>query len=70
MTKQYIGMATISFDIDAYDLDDLRIRIKDRLKRDLILEDVEVEEIHTEGEGYYDYEDIFHEEELLGEHKR
>lgn len=68
--KNYVGSAIVTFDMEAYDTDDLKKRIMKQLGADLEFLDIEIDEIHSEGDSYYDYEDIFHEEELLGEHNR
>lgn len=64
--KQYVGVISVSFNVDARDKEDLTERIMKQLGDDLTLEDIEIDSIYSEG-GAYDYEDIFHDEMKMGD---
>lgn len=55
--KEYVGMCTISFDVEAHSREDLREKLKKQLGRDLILEDVEIDSVYSDGYDVWDEAD-------------
>lgn len=60
--KNYLGTATISFDIDAYSKADLTTRIRKQLGKDLVLEDVAIEIVYGDGYDPFDEADRLNDE--------
>lgn len=64
--KDYVGTITVSFDLSAYNQDDLKCRIKKRLGKDLSLEDIEIETVYGDGYDPFDEADRINDERKLG----
>lgn len=60
--KEYVGVITVSFDLNAYSREDLQKRIKEQLGVDLILEDVEIDTVYTDGYDPFDEADRINDE--------
>lgn len=66
--KEYVGMCTISFDVEAHSREDLRAKLKEQLGRDLILEDVEINSVYSDGYDVWDEADEINDEKKTFAH--
>ena len=60
--KNYLGIAVISFDLDAYSKADLVTRINKQLGTDLTLEDVNIDTVYGDGYDPFDEADRLNDE--------
>lgn len=64
--KEYIGTITVSFNLEAYSKEDLRKRLRKQIGTDLILEEIEIDTVYTDGYDPFDEADRLNDDRKVG----
>lgn len=64
--KEYLGSVIVSFNIEAHNKEDLKAKIRKQLGGDLVLEEIEIDTVYTDGYDPFDEADRLNDDRKVG----